>query len=86
LTTNILRRRSMKLVKNVLFSVILVSAMAISTPAGEQQTPGFACTPASTNCQKQTTTGDSTEETGGVTTETSDYLIYEALAALLSVY
>lgn len=76
----------MKLVNNVLFSAILVSVMAVSTPAGEQQTPGYACTPTSTNnCQKQTTS-DSAEETGGVTAETSDSLIYEALAALLSVY
>ena len=78
----------MKLVKNVLFSAILVSAMAVSTPAGEQQTPGYACT-ATNNCQKQMTT-DSPEETEGVITETSaetsDYLLFEALAALLSVY
>ena len=75
----------MKLVKNVLFSAILVSAMAVSTPAGEQQTPGYTCT---NNCQKMTAS-DPTEETGGITeisTETSDYLIFEALAAVLSVY
>jgi hypothetical protein len=76
----------MKLVKNVLFSAILVSAMAVWTPAGEQQTPGFTCT---NNCQKMTAS-DSTEETGGIITETSigtsDYLLFEALAAVLSVY
>ena len=77
----------MKLVKNVVFTVLLVSTLAVNTFAGDIELPGNkppdprlvvadddSLTPA---------TGTDTEQTG---VETSDYLIYEALAALLSVY
>ena len=77
----------MKLVKNFVFAVLLVSAIAVNTPAGEQDTPGYAPPPpramAAPNAD---TTVSMTEPDGGVTAETSDYLIYEALTALLSVY
>ena len=77
----------MKLVKNVLFSAILVSAMAVWTPAGEQQTPGYAPPPPRVmTTTNEDTTVSTTESDGGVTTGTSDYLIYEAFEALLSVY
>jgi hypothetical protein len=74
----------MKLVKNFVFAVLLVSAIAVSTPAGEQDTPGYVPPPP----PRATSTTDadpviSTEEVGG---ETSDYLLLETLAALLSVY
>jgi hypothetical protein len=74
----------MKLVKNFVFAVLLVSAIAVNTPAGEQETPGYAPPPP----QRAMTAPDEdpTVLTDGGTTETSDNLIYEALAALLSVY
>jgi hypothetical protein len=78
----------MKLVKNVLFAAILVSAIAISTPAGEQQTPGFVPPPpprVMTTSDEETVVSN-TEQAGGIATETSDYLLLEALVALLSVY
>jgi len=79
----------MKPVKNFVFAVLLVSAIAVNTPAGEQETPGYVPPPPSsaTSTYEDTTVSDSyTEQTGDVTAETSDYLFYEALAALLSVY
>ncbi len=78
----------MKPVKNFLFAVLLVSAMAISTPAGEQDTPGYAPPPPPrqmTTVIDGTTSGSNTEE-NGITAETSDYLFLDVLAALLSVY
>ena len=78
----------MKLVKNFVFAVLLVSAIAVNTSAGEQETPGYAPPPPSRAMitADEDTTVSTTEPDGGVTAETSDYLIYEALAALLSVY
>ena len=80
----------MKPVKNFLFAVLLVSAMAISTHAGEQDTPGYYVPPPPpprqmTTVIDGTTSGSNTEETGS-TAETSDYLLFEVLTALLSVY
>lgn len=78
----------MKLVKNFVFAVLLVSAIAVNTPAGEQDTPGYAPPPpprAMSTTDEDTTISD-TEQAGGTTAETSDYLLFEALAALLSVY
>ena len=78
----------MKLVKNLVFALVLASVLAISAPAGEQDTPGYVPPPP----QRATSTSDedptisNIEQVGGVTAETSDYLIFEALAALLSVY
>jgi hypothetical protein len=90
LTTTFLRRRSMKLVKNFLFAVIVVSAISVNTPAGELDTPGYVPPPPprqmSTSDGTTTVLTSATDSTGDVTVETSDYLIYEALAALLSVY
>jgi len=77
----------MKLVKNFVFAVLLVSAIAVNTPAGEQDTPGYAPPPPrAMSTTDEDTTVSTTEPDGGVTAETSDYLMYEALAALLSVY
>ena len=75
----------MKLVKNFVFATVLVSAFAVNTPAGEQDTPGYVPPPP----PKASSTTDeyfsisSTQQPGG---ETSDYLLFEALAALLSMY
>ena len=77
----------MKLVKNFVFAVLLVSAIAVNTSAGEQDTPGYAPPPppnaVSTSDEEITNTE---QQTGGVMAETSDYLFLEALAALLSMY
>ena len=78
----------MKLVKNFVFAVLLVSAIAVNTPAGEQDTPGYAPPPPpqALSTTDEGTTVSNTEQAGGVTAETSDYLLFEALTALLSVY
>ena len=76
----------MKLVKNFVFAVLLVSALAFNTFAGDIELPGApAPKPAQqkTTDEKLTVTSTDTQDPG---VETSDYLIYEALAALLSVY
>jgi hypothetical protein len=83
----------MKLVKNFVLAVLLASLLAVSAPAGELGTPGYtSATPTPTPEYSMTastdgTVADSYDPTvGTVTTETSDYLFFEALAALLSVY
>jgi hypothetical protein len=80
----------MKPVKNFLFAVLLVSAMAISTFAGEQDTPGYAPPPPprqmTTADEGTTVIGSNTDQAGGTMLKTSDYLLFEVLAALLSVY
>ncbi|HEU4508812.1 MAG TPA: hypothetical protein VFR78_11275 [Pyrinomonadaceae bacterium] len=80
----------MKLVKNFLYAVILVMAVALNTPAGQQDTPGFVPPPpppATSTSDEYTSVDYSNPETvGGVTTDSSDYLLFEALMALLSVY
>jgi hypothetical protein len=77
----------MKLVKNLVFAGLLVFAMTFTTFAGEQDTP--------TEEQKPKLVATPIDEgtdpkidpyTGEITTETTDYLFFEALAALLSVY
>lgn len=75
----------MKLVKNMVFAGLLVFAMTFNTFAGEQDTPTE---------QKPKLVTTTTEEgtnpldpyTGEITAETTDYLFFEALTALLSVY
>lgn len=82
----------MKLVKNFALAVLLASFLAISAPAGELGTPGAVSTPTPTPESAKTTVpeeivvsfGD--PNAGGPTAETSDYLFFEALAALLSMY
>ena len=80
----------MKLVKNFLFASLLVCTLAFNTFAGDVETPGApAPPPRLTVCDDDplvTGTCINTQETGAVTSEPSDYLFYEALAALLSVY
>ena len=81
----------MKPVKNLVFAVVLASVLAISAPAGELGTPGFAAptpTPAPEHAMIISDDGavvyDPNPESSD--TDTSDYLLYEALAALLSMY
>lgn len=82
----------MKFVKNFLFAAVLVMAVAFNTAAGpgQQDTPGFVPPPpppATSSSDEYTSLDESNPETvGGGTTETSDYLLFEALMALLSVY
>lgn len=77
----------MKLVKNFVFAVLLVSALAFNSMAGEIETPG---SPAPNRPAQETTdtklvivNSTDTQDPG---VATSDYFIYEALAALLSLY
>ena len=79
----------MKLVKNFVFAVVLASVLAVSAPAGELGTPGFAAptpTPSPEGVMAAPDDGVVTCDPYAASTETSDYLFYEALAALLSVY
>ena len=78
----------MKPVKNFVFVALLLSSLAFNTLAGDIQTPGVASPPPprATSTSEEDPTISNTEQAGGVTAETSDYLIFEALAALLSVY
>ena len=79
----------MKFVKNFVYAMALVIAVALNTPAGQQDTPGFVPPPpppATSTSDEYTTDSSNTEAVGGGTVETSDYLLFEALMALLSVY
>jgi len=81
----------MKPVKNFLFAMLLVSAMAVSTIAGVQDTPGYVEPPPpprqmSIPAENTTVIGSDTEQTEGITNESTDYLFLNALVALLSVY
>jgi hypothetical protein len=80
----------MNLVKNFVLTVILVSTLAVNTLAGETQLPGAVNPPPP---PPASSTSDETKiayygdpNAPVVTAETSDYLFFEALAALLSVY
>ena len=81
----------MKLVKNLVLALVLASVFAVNAPAGEINTPGFAAptpTPAPERAMiisdDEPVVYDSNPES--TDTETSVYLFYEALAALLSIY
>ena len=77
----------MKLVKNLVFAMVLASVLAISAPAGELNTPGAAATPSPTP-QAMFVSEDGTVvcDPNAENTDTSDYLVYEVLVALLSMY
>ncbi len=77
----------MKPVKNFVFAALLVGTIAFNTFAGDVETPGAPAPPP----PRATATTDETlpvtsTDTQQTTVETSDYIIFEALAALLSVY
>ena len=83
----------MKPVKNFVFAVLLLSFFAFNTIAGDIQTPGVAApqpSPTPTHAMIGGTaipcTNDDPCEQSGETIETSDYLLFEALTALLSLY
>ena len=80
----------MKLVKNLVFAGLLVSAITVNTIAGETQMPAATATPSPTPdhvlVYEDGTSPLSDPYTGELTAETTNYLFFEALAALLSVY
>ena len=81
----------MKSVKNLVYAVMLASILAVNVSAGDQGTPAFT-NPAPSPSPEALIAHDETlpvmcdPNTGCLSTETSDSLFYEALAALLSVY
>ena len=81
----------MKLVKNMALAGLLVFSFTLNTLAGEVQTPNATQPPPPPD--KMVAYEDGTNPLGypcyehtEVTAETTDYLFFEALAALLSVY
>jgi hypothetical protein len=78
----------MKLVKNLVFALVLASVLAVSAPAGELNTPGSVATPTPTPQEVIGIADDGTvvSDPNDGSTETSDYLYFETLAALLSMY
>jgi len=81
----------MKPVKSFVLAALLLSTLAFNTFAGEIDTPGYVAPPppprVMTTTDEDTTNNSSNTEqqNGGITADTSD-LLFEALAALLSVY
>jgi hypothetical protein len=77
----------MKSVKNLVYAVMLASFLAVNAFAGDQGTPANPSpTPDRMIVQDETLPAVCDPNTGCLSTETSDSLFYEALAALLSVY
>ena len=74
----------MKSVKNLVFALLLVFAITANVAAGEMPIPPAPDpTPHATATD---TTLDPNSEQPGETVESSDYLLFEALAALLYLY
>lgn len=77
----------MKPVKNFVFAALLVFTLAFNTFAGDVDQPGQ---PAPPPPRATATTGETIPGTGTdsqeTTVETADYLFFEVLTALLSVY
>ena len=82
----------MKLVKNCVFALLLATVLSVRTPAGELDVPGYATPHPSPTPQGATSSHEGKSAYYGdpvataTTAETADYLLYEAVAALLSVY
>ena len=79
----------MKLVKNMALAGLLVFSFTLNTIAGEVQTPNATQPPPPPDkmvAYEEGTAPLSDPYTGEITAETTDYLFFEALAALLSVY
>jgi hypothetical protein len=81
----------MKPVKNFVFAVLLSSVLAVSAFAGDQGTPAVVAPPPPPDHAMSTSDEgiipvDGDPNAAGATAEASDYLFFEALAALLSVY
>jgi len=80
----------MKPVKSLVLAALLVSILAFNTYAGDIETPGNKPPdpPRVMTTTDETTviSSDTTQQDGGITADTSEFLIFETLAALLSVY
>jgi len=83
----------MKPVKNLVFAVLLLAVLAFNTVAGDIQTPGVAAPQPSPTPNAMTSGGADTTplsdpyaEQSGEAVETSDYLLFEALTALIYLY
>ena len=88
----------MKLVKNLVFTVVLVSTFAVNTPAGDLETPGIVAPPPQVHSTCVSTPDeDTTQSKNGIvickpveedstTADIPDFLLYEAWKALLSVF
>jgi hypothetical protein len=80
----------MKPFKTLVFAALLVFSLAFNTFAGDVDVPGAPAPPPpprlTTTYEDPLITCTDTQNTEVVTSEPSDYLFYEALVALLSVY
>jgi hypothetical protein len=84
----------MKPVKNLVFAVLLLSVLTLKAFAGDIQTPGAAAPPPPPPTNVLVTcTGDGAQPSSdlgsvqsGDTVESSDYLYFEAIVALMSLY
>ena len=78
----------MKLVKNSVFAGLLVFGITVNIFAGDQQMPAAVPPPPPEKivAYEDGTTPSSDPYTGEITAETTDYLFFEAMVALLSVY
>ena len=78
----------MKPVKNLVFAALLVFSIALNTFAGDIDQPGKTQPPPEPpriTTPDETVPGTSTDSQE-TTIETADYLFFEVLTALLSVY
>jgi len=76
----------MKPVKSFVLAALLVSTLAFNTFAGDIETPGYTAPPPPPRVMTTTSSSDTTQQDGGITADTSEFLIFEALTALLTVY
>jgi hypothetical protein len=83
----------MKSVKNLVYAVLLAFILGVSANAegGDQGTPGIVASPTPPPNHVIVSTDDPKTaayygDPSAGSTQTSDYLFYEALVALLSVY
>lgn len=77
----------MKPVKNLVFALLLVFALSGTTFAGEVPIPPAPPRATTTDTDEDTTPlSDPNAVQSGETVETSDYLMFEALMALIYLY
>jgi len=77
----------MKPVKNFVFAALLVSAFAVNAFAGDQETPGYAAPPPPAHSVLTTSaTDESVAQDQSNSTYESDNLLFDALAAILSLF
>lgn len=80
----------MKLVKNFLLAALLVSSMALTTLAGDIDTPGYTTPPPDKSTTVVSTNEDSSAPNSGsgttVTYSATDNLLYDTLTVLYSIF